>query len=76
MTAIPPSDGAVQEYWRSGLHPDSPASFVESNAANRLLVSARDAFATNGYKGTTTRDIAAGAGMSRRPCTSTTRPSR
>ncbi|QXW00468.1 MULTISPECIES: TetR/AcrR family transcriptional regulator [Rhodococcus] len=55
---------ASREYWLSGLHPSSPPSTTESNAANRLLVSARDAFSTNGYRGTTTRDIAAGAGMS------------
>ncbi|NIL78357.1 hypothetical protein RhoFasB10_04531 [Rhodococcus sp. B10] len=55
---------ASSEYWLSGLHPDSPPSTTASNAANRLLVSARDAFSTNGYRGTTTREIAAGAGMS------------
>lgn len=55
---------ALDEYWNSGLHPDSPPSFTESNAANRLLAAARDAFATKGYNGTTTRDIATGANMS------------
>ena len=55
---------AIDEFWNTGLHPDSPAAFTESNAANRLLVSARDAFATKGYNGTTTRDIATGANMS------------
>lgn len=64
MTAASTFDDALQEYWNSGLHPDSPPSTTEGNAANRLLVAARDAFAANGYKGTTTRDIAAGAGMS------------
>lgn len=55
---------ALEEYWNTGLHPNSPASFTESNAANRLLASARDAFARQGYNGTTTRDIAYGANMS------------
>lgn len=59
----PPPNEALREYWSTGLHPDSPAS-TRTSAANRLLVSARDAFAANGYRGTTTRDIAAGAGMS------------
>lgn len=63
-TVEPPIGGVLQEYWLSGLHPDSPASATETSASNRLLVAARDAFAANGYKGTTTRDIAAGAGMS------------
>ncbi|WP_244993389.1 TetR/AcrR family transcriptional regulator [Rhodococcus qingshengii] len=64
MTKTPTDDEMLREYWLTGLHPDSPASAIETNAANRLLVAARDAFAANGYKGTTTRDIAAGAGMS------------
>ena len=67
QTVVPaalPVGSALEEYWSCGLHPDSPVSFTESNAANRLLRSARDAFATKGYQGTTTRNIAEGAGMS------------
>ncbi|MBY4576083.1 hypothetical protein ACN94_21320 [Gordonia paraffinivorans] len=55
---------ASREYWLSGLHPDSPGPTTGTNAANRLLVAARDCFDANGYRGTTTRDIASAAGMS------------
>lgn len=58
------TEDPLRLFWEAGLAHDSPPSTTESNAANRLLVAARDAFAANGYKGTTTRDIAAGAGMS------------
>lgn len=44
--------------------PQSPAARVPSPAQRRLLDAAIDAFAENGFGGTTTRDIAARAGRS------------
>ncbi|SDD15828.1 TetR/AcrR family transcriptional regulator [Rhodococcus tukisamuensis] len=52
MTGHPPAD------------PSAPHDRPGADAEQRLLDSARDAFAAKGYHGTSTREIAAGAGMS------------
>lgn len=55
---------ATEEYERSGLHPLHPLDPHERDARRRLLVAARDCFAQEGYRGTSTRGIASQAGMS------------
>lgn len=63
--AIAPHEDATTAYLAAGLHPSQPDPAAGwGKGPGRILLAARDEFFRVGYHGTSTRDIAAAAGMS------------
>ncbi len=62
--AIAPHADLTAAYLASGLHPSQPLEAGRGKGPGRILVAACDEFFRVGYHGTSTRNIAAAAGMS------------
>ena len=62
--AIAPHGDVTSAYLASGIHPSHPLEAGRSKGPDRILVAACDEFFRVGYHGTSTRDIAAAAGLS------------
>ncbi len=61
---ITPHTDVTMAYLASGVHPSHPLEAGHGKGPSRILVAACDEFFRVGYHGTSTRDIAAAAGMS------------